>query len=103
MTREALPPHPMHWTRKFRRWVGVPVFALYTLAVHTWTVAIAYAGGGKGEAVWVALTPLWSWFRLAYTITTATGTWANAYTSSVVLWSVCGVMMVLAGRLNRGE
>ena len=90
-----------HWTQKLRKRVGVPLLALYTLAVHTWTVVIAYAGGGKGEAVWAALTPLWSWCHLAYTLTEATGTWANAYTASVVLWGVCGVMLVLAAGMER--
>ena len=81
--------------------VGVPVFVTYTGAVHIWTIAIAYAGGCKGDAWWAALTPLLSWFYMAYTLTEATGTWTNAYTSSVVLWCVCAVMLVLAWNLDR--
>ena len=70
-----------------------PLFGAFTLAIHAWTVATAWLGGGSSHGLSVLVSPFSSWFWLATTITQATGTIANAYAVAILTWAACTLLL----------
>jgi hypothetical protein len=89
------------WSSRLLLYAGLPASALFTLAIHAWTVVIAGAGAGAREAAPTNLTPVWSWVSMALLLRSATRTWASNYTVCLGVWFLSALLMAGACLANR--
>ncbi len=68
------------------RYVGLPAFALYTLALHIWSCFVGYAYGGELAALLSLLSPVISWLAWCAYLLRETGSAASGFILTVLWW-----------------
>jgi hypothetical protein len=81
---------------------GWVAWLLLSGTVHLWAVLIAKRIPESGSGVVsTALLPVVSWFRLAWTLPDEFSLMRNAFTTSLMAWVGCGLLLIAVRRLNR--
>ena len=73
------------FTTDLFRWVGIPAFAAFTLALHVWSVMLALALEGWLATAMTAFAPVLSWLAWSGYLWRETGTPLTAYGMAVAL------------------
>jgi hypothetical protein len=82
--------------------IGWVAWLLFSVTIHLWAILIVNripeSGGG---VLSTALLPVISWFRLALTLPDEFSLMGNAFTTSLMAWAGCGLLLVAVRRISR--
>jgi hypothetical protein len=82
--------------------IGWVAWHLFSIAIHFWAILIAIRIPESGAGVLsTALLPVISWFRLAWTLPDEFSLMRNAFSTSLIAWVGCWVLLMTARGLNR--
>jgi hypothetical protein len=81
--------------------IGWVVWLLFSATIHFWAILIAIRIPGSGGGILsTALLPVISWFRLALTLPDEFSLMRNAFTTSLLAWMGCGILLLAVRRLH---
>ena len=82
--------------------IGWVAWLLFSVTIHFWAILIVNRIPELGAGVLsTALLPVISWFRLALTLPDEFSLMRNAFTTSLIAWVGCWVLLMTVRCLNR--
>ncbi len=77
------------------------MWSLFAVTIHFWAILIAdRIPGSGGGTLSTALLPVISWFRLVLTLPDEFSLMRNAFTTSLLAWMGCGILLIAVRRLH---
>jgi hypothetical protein len=81
--------------------IGWTIWGLFASVIHLWAILIAVRiPGSGGGTLSTALLPVISWFRLAMTLPEEFSLMRNAFTTSLLAWVGCGILLNAVRRIH---
>ena len=80
--------------------VGWGLWVLFAAAIHLWAILIADRIPASIGVLETALLPVISWFRLALALPDEFSLMRNAFTTSLLGWMGCGILLIAVRRIH---